>query len=125
MAFDALPMAKAAGLDVIVVDHHKCAAELPRRLRLVNPNRLDENDEAAPTAISPPSASPSCWRPAIVRAAQRGFISEPAEPDLLALLDLVALGTVADVAAQHGPQPRFGGARPQSDGAARTSAWPR
>src|SRR3546814_9279665 len=28
-AFDALDMARAAGVDVIVVDHHKCAAALP------------------------------------------------------------------------------------------------
>ena len=47
MAYDALAQAKAAGLEVIVVDHHKCAAELPSAFALVNPNRLDENDEAA------------------------------------------------------------------------------
>jgi len=47
MAYDALAEAKAAGLEVIVVDHHKCAAELPETFALVNPNRLDEVDEAA------------------------------------------------------------------------------
>ena len=40
-------MAHDAGVDVIVVDHHKCAAELPRTVALVNPNRLDEEDDAA------------------------------------------------------------------------------
>jgi single-stranded-DNA-specific exonuclease len=34
------------GVDVIVVDHHKCSAELPAAA-LVNPNRLDESDEGA------------------------------------------------------------------------------
>src|SRR3546814_398044 len=43
-AFDALDMARAAGVDVIVVDHHKCAAALPVAHALVNPNRLDESD---------------------------------------------------------------------------------
>src|SRR3546814_10157266 len=37
-------MARAAGVDVIVVDHHKCAAALPVAHALVNPNRLDESD---------------------------------------------------------------------------------
>ena len=35
------------GVDVIVVDHHKCAAVLPRAMALVNPNRLDESDLGA------------------------------------------------------------------------------
>src|SRR3990167_8978180 len=47
MAFDALLQAREAGLDVIVVDHHKCAAEIPPAVALVNPNRLDESDLAA------------------------------------------------------------------------------
>ena len=47
MAYDALAQAKAAGLEVIVVDHHKCASELPQAFALVNPNRLDEADDAA------------------------------------------------------------------------------
>src|SRR5438128_988933 len=46
-AFEALEMAREAGVDVIVVDHHKCASELPKALAMVNPNRLDEGDEAA------------------------------------------------------------------------------
>ncbi len=40
-------MARDAGADVIVVDHHKCAAELPVAHALVNPNRLDETEGAA------------------------------------------------------------------------------
>jgi len=46
-AFDALEMARTAGVDVIVVDHHKCASALPPAHALVNPNRLDESEEAA------------------------------------------------------------------------------
>ena len=40
-AFEALDMARAAGVDVIVVDHHKCASRLPDGFAIVNPNRLD------------------------------------------------------------------------------------
>ena len=47
MAHEALAMAHDAGIDVIVVDHHKCAAELPRASALVNPNRLDESETGA------------------------------------------------------------------------------
>src|SRR3546814_9351934 len=36
MAFEALEQARKAGLDVIVVDHHKCAAENPPAVALVN-----------------------------------------------------------------------------------------
>ena len=46
MAYDALAQARDAGMEVIVVDHHKCAAELPAAFALVNPNRLDEADVA-------------------------------------------------------------------------------
>ena len=47
MAHDALAQAHDAGIDVIVVDHHKCSAERPRAVALVNPNRLDESAEGA------------------------------------------------------------------------------
>ncbi|MGH6728668.1 MAG: DHH family phosphoesterase, partial [Sphingomicrobium sp.] len=46
-AFDALDEAKAASLDVIVVDHHQCATELPAAVAMINPNRLDESEEGA------------------------------------------------------------------------------
>ncbi|HEX7931405.1 MAG TPA: DHH family phosphoesterase, partial [Sphingomicrobium sp.] len=46
-AFEALQEAKDAGLDVIVVDHHKCATLLPVTHALINPNRLDEGDLGA------------------------------------------------------------------------------
>jgi single-stranded-DNA-specific exonuclease len=47
MAHEALAQARTAGVDVVVVDHHKCSAELPAALALVNPNRLDESAEGA------------------------------------------------------------------------------
>src|SRR3546814_18773410 len=46
-AFDALDMARAAGVDAIIVDHHKCASAVPVAHALVNPNRLDGSDEGA------------------------------------------------------------------------------
>ncbi len=62
MAHEALGMAHDAGIDVIVVDHHKCAPELPRRYC------AGESRTGWTKAISPQRmatwrrwASPSCW----------------------------------------------------------------
>lgn len=103
MAHEALAAASDAGVDVIVVDHHKCAPELPRAAALVNPNRLDENDLAAAHGHLAAVGVAFLLAIAVVRRLrQRGYFADRKEPDLLALLDLVALGTVADVAALHG-----------------------
>lgn len=103
MAYEALAAAHAAGIDVIVVDHHKCAAELPRAFALVNPNRLDENETAAAHGHLAAVGVAFVLAVAVVRTLRkRGFFEGRAEPDLISLLDLVALGTVADVAAIHG-----------------------
>jgi single-stranded-DNA-specific exonuclease len=98
-AFEALSMAHAAGLDVIVVDHHKCATELPVAHSIVNPNRLDEAEGAA--AHGHLAAVGVAWLlgAALIRTLRgRGYFSSREEPKLLDLLDIVALGTVADVA---------------------------
>ena len=103
MAYEALDMARTAGVDVIVVDHHKCAAELPKALALVNPNRLDETDDAAAHGHLAAVGVAFLLAVATVRTLRgQGYFKDRQEPDLFALLDLVALGTVADVAALHG-----------------------
>jgi single-stranded-DNA-specific exonuclease len=103
MAYEALEMARNAGVDVVVVDHHKCAAELPLALALVNPNRLDEEPEGAAHGHLAAVGVAFLLAIATVRTLrQRGFFDGKPEPDLFTLLDLVALGTVADVAALHG-----------------------
>ncbi len=102
MAYDALAEAKAVGAEVIVVDHHKCASELPVALALVNPNRLDEDEGRAHGHLA---AVGVAWLlgAALVRLLRaRGFFASRPEPRLLDLLDLVALGTVADVASLKG-----------------------
>src|SRR5690554_3578691 len=100
---EALAAAHEVGIDVIVVDHHKCAADLPRAFALVNPNRLDENDTAAAHGHLAAVGVAFVLAVAVVRTLRsRGFFESQLEPDLMALLDLVALGTVADVAAIRG-----------------------
>ena len=103
MAHEALGMARDAGVDVIVVDHHKCSHELPPTAALVNPNRLDENDLAAAHGHLAAVGVAFLLAIALVRTLRgQGFFKDRPEPDLMALLDLVSLGTVADVAALHG-----------------------
>jgi single-stranded-DNA-specific exonuclease len=102
-AFEALAMAQAAGVEVIVVDHHKCASELPVSHALVNPNRLDECDEAASHGHLAAVGVCFLLAAAVVRTLRtRGFFAQRPEPRLTDLLDLVALGTVADVAQLRG-----------------------
>ncbi|EXS71024.1 single-stranded-DNA-specific exonuclease RecJ [Sphingobium sp. Ant17] len=102
-AFEALAMAKATGVDVVVVDHHKCSAALPEALALVNPNRLDEGDEAATHGHLAAVGVAFLLGAALVRLLRgRGWFATRAEPALMELLDIVALGTVADVAQLRG-----------------------
>ncbi|MBL0923461.1 MAG: single-stranded-DNA-specific exonuclease RecJ [Sphingomonadaceae bacterium] len=103
MAYDALAQARSAGLEVIVVDHHKCASELPAAFALVNPNRLDETDDAASHGHLAAVGVAFLLGAAIIRTlrARSYFVNRP-EPRLMELLDLVALGTVADVAQLKG-----------------------
>ena len=96
--FEALAAARAAGLDVIVVDHHKAATALPTALALVNPNRLDEADDAAAHGHLAAVGVAFLLAVALNRQLrQRGAFSTRPEPKLTDLLDIVALGTVADV----------------------------
>lgn len=102
-AFEALDMADKAGVDVIVVDHHKCAAALPIAHALVNPNRLDEDDKAAAHGHLAAVGVAFLLGAALIRTLRtRGFFKDRAEPRLVDLLDIVALGTVADVAQLRG-----------------------
>lgn len=103
MAHEALEMAHRAGVDVIVVDHHKCSAELPIATALVNPNRLDESDAGAAHGHLAAVGMTFLVAVATIRVLrQSGYFEGREEPNLLSLLDLVALGTVADMASLRG-----------------------
>lgn len=102
LAFEALDAAKAAGLDVIVVDHHKCATSLPVAHAIVNPNRLDEGEGAAHGHLAAVGVAFLLGAALIRTLRARGWFASRPEPRLLDLLDIVALGTVADVAQLKG-----------------------
>ena len=91
------PLAAAAdaGLDVIVIDHHLGEPALPRAYAVINPNRLDE---ASPHRALAAVGVAFLLAVALNRALRGvGWYAARPEPDLLAALDLVALGTVCDV----------------------------
>jgi single-stranded-DNA-specific exonuclease len=102
-AFEALEEARAAGLDVVVVDHHQCASLLPVAFALINPNRLDESADGAAHGHLAAAGMAFLLGVALLRELRgRGAFEALAEPKILDLLDLVALGTVADVARLKG-----------------------
>ena len=90
-----LAAAAEAGLDVIVVDHHVGEPSLPRACAVINPNRLDETSEHRTLAAV---GVAFLLVVGVNRALRRaGWYQGRREPDLMAWLDLVALGTVCDV----------------------------
>ena len=86
-----LAAAAEAKLDVIVVDHHAAEASLPQAFAIVNPNRVDQTSDLGQLAAVGVAFL-------LLVALNRALRKRGREaPDLLDALDLVALGTVADV----------------------------
>lgn len=92
------PIAEATrlGLDTIVLDHHQAPEDLPEALAIVNPNRQDDLSGLHHLCAAGVVFMAIVALNRVLR--QRGFwTAARPEPDLLEMLDLVALGTVADV----------------------------
>lgn len=95
------PIAAAQGADVIVLDHHLGGETLPEAVAIVNPNRQDESGDlghlcaAGVVFLMLVDANRQ-----LREAGQKG-------PDLMGMLDLVALATVADVAPLTGVNRAF------------------
>jgi len=94
-AYEPLEAAAAAGLDVVVVDHHVAEARLPAACAVVNPNRLDDDSGQGQLAAVGVAYLLVVAINRVLRDA--GWYAARPEPDLLQWLDLVALGTVCDV----------------------------
>ena len=95
-AFEPLDAAAEAGLSVIVVDHHIAEPRLPTATAVVNPNRLDDDSGLGQLAAVGVTFLLLVALNRTLREAGH-YDSTCPEPDLLVLLDLVALGTVCDV----------------------------
>jgi single-stranded-DNA-specific exonuclease len=86
------PVAAAKAADVVILDHHLGAETLPEALAVVNPNRQDEDGTLAHLCAA------SVVFLMLVEANRLLREDGLQGPDLMAMLDLVALATVADVA---------------------------
>ncbi|MBT1154473.1 single-stranded-DNA-specific exonuclease RecJ [Aminobacter anthyllidis] len=85
--------ANEAGADVVVLDHHQVGGPLPNARAVVNPNRDDDLSGQGHLCAAGVTFL------ALVQTAKvlRERLPDAPRPDLLSLLDLVALGTVCDV----------------------------
>ncbi len=96
VAFDAIAMAKSCGCEFIVIDHHHSEQHFPDADAIINPNRYDETSQYKYLA-----AVGVCFLflVALNRELRKlnYFNDKIKEPNLLDYIDIVALGTVADV----------------------------
>lgn len=106
VSFKPLLDAKEAGLEVIVIDHHLGVIERPEAIAIINPNLIDENFEhkeicgAGVTFLFVVALNKRLREKGAyggVKNCELVIKRSVREPNLMELLDLVALGTVCDV----------------------------
>jgi single-stranded-DNA-specific exonuclease len=94
-SFAPLAVAKPLGVDVVVIDHHQADERLPDVAAVINPNRQDDLSGLGHLCAA---GVVFIVLVAVVRELRaRGAYADRRPPDLLGLLDLVALATVCDV----------------------------
>jgi single-stranded-DNA-specific exonuclease len=100
-SIEPLAEARRLGLDAVVIDHHQADEKLPEAAAIVDPNRADDLSGMGHLAAV---GLAFLTVVAVSRELRRRdfWTGARSEPDLRALLDLVALGTVADVVPLRG-----------------------
>lgn len=99
-AHGALESAASMGLPVVVIDHHLMDGAPPPALALVNPNQPGDTSGCGHLAAAGVTL---VLLAALNREGRaRGAFSGP-EPDIMAMTDLAALGTICDVVSLTGP----------------------
>ena len=94
-SFEPLAAAKKLKTGVVIIDHHQADEKLPDVHAVVNPNRQDDISGQGNLCAA---GVVFLVLVAVTRELRkRKFYGDISEPDLLSLLDLVALATVADV----------------------------
>jgi single-stranded-DNA-specific exonuclease len=91
-SFKEVALANSLGIDVIITDHHQAETDLPPAVAIVNPNRKD-----FPYTHTPLSGVGVAFK--FIHAAFKALEVDPdsAKEFLYSMMDLVALGTVADI----------------------------
>ena len=94
-SIDGVKAAKAKGMKVVITDHHLAGQEVPEADAIVNPNQKDCPFPGKNTAGVGIIFYVMCALRSLLR--EKGYFASHPEPNLAEFLDLVALGTVADV----------------------------
>jgi single-stranded-DNA-specific exonuclease len=96
-----LAEARRLGVDTVVIDHHQADEALPDAIAVVDPNRADDLSGLGHLAAV---GLVFVTLVAVTRELRRHNFwgANRPEPDLLSMLHLVALGTIADVVPLHG-----------------------
>jgi single-stranded-DNA-specific exonuclease len=94
-SIEGVARARAHGIQVLITDHHLPGAELPQADAILNPNQPD--DHFASKHLCGVGVMFYLLMALRVRLRDSGWFADRTEPNLASLLDLVALGTVADV----------------------------
>ncbi len=94
-AFESVQAAEDCGIDVIITDHHECADELPPALAVINPKTPGDSFPFRELA----GVGVAFYLVVALRGRMRekGMWADADEPNLRTYLDLVALGTLADM----------------------------
>src|SRR5271154_1521611 len=94
-AVETIYLLNSRGVDVIVLDHHQVSNPAPNAVALVNPQLADEKEISFRELCSAGLAFKLAH--AILKRGREVNLPGAAEFDLKPLLDLVALGTIADL----------------------------
>lgn len=103
---DAVGFASGKGMDVIVTDHHEPAAALPPAFAVVDPKRHDCPHPEKSLAGVGVAFMVACGVRRLLRDAD-AFRGDASLPNMRRYLDLVALGTVADMVPLRGDNRLF------------------
>lgn len=93
-SFDPIALAKQQGVKVVVIDHHIGGSAMPDADAIINPNRIDEKSSLGYLAAVGVSF---IFAVALLKKLRdQNHFQNSKEPNLMEMIDLVALGTVCD-----------------------------
>ena len=95
-AYEEIKFAKENCMDVIVIDHHQAEINLPEAYAMINPNRLDDTTKLGYLAAVGVTFMFIIGLNRKLRE-NNWFNDSLKEPNIIALLDMVSLGTICDV----------------------------
>jgi single-stranded-DNA-specific exonuclease len=97
-AVETIQKLRERGIDVIVLDHHQVSNPAPNAVALVNP-QIPTSNSQLPTPFTELCSAGLAFKlaHALIKRGRKTNLPGAAEFDLKPLLDLVALGTIADL----------------------------